>query len=167
LNELPHKNNLLSEISDLRISDSSLIPLADLMSNSGEKTKFSWFSDSREEKISPKKIFVGGLSAHVTQSQLLSYFSQFGNVLKIELIRNKKTNYCKGYGFVTCESQHMVDKIRQVDNHQLGGRRMDIGLASDDKAERKQLKKNTKVRKVFICGIEEEITDKELEQAFR
>jgi RNA recognition motif-containing protein len=48
------------------------------------------------------RLFVGGFDANVTESDLLEHFSQFGTIEKVEINRDRKRGYSKGFGFITC-----------------------------------------------------------------
>lgn len=111
------------------------------------------------------KFFVGGIHAEVTEEVLRDYFSQFGRITKVELIKNKRTGVSKGYAFITCASDLIVKKIKDFDTHVLYDRCMDIGKAAD-KSESKQLKDEIKKRKIFISQIGDEVTNSDLEMAF-
>ncbi|EHY57958.1 hypothetical protein HRR83_009447 [Exophiala dermatitidis] len=47
------------------------------------------------------RIFVGNLAGEVTDESLLKAFSQYPSVQKARVIRDKRTNKSKGYGFVS------------------------------------------------------------------
>lgn len=135
--------------------------------------KNSHISNRRSKKKRPKclkpgysnKFFVGGIHARVDETNLTDYFSQFGRITKIELIKNKKTGLSKGYAFITCESDRVAELIKGAEEHFLWGRKMDIGIAAD-KTQSKELKEGLKQRKVFISGIGPEVSDYDLEQFF-
>lgn len=68
-------------------------------------------------------IFVGGLPYELTEGDILCVFSQYGEILNINLVRDKKTGKSKGYGFIAFVDQRST--ILAVDNlngAKLGGR---------------------------------------------
>lgn len=68
-------------------------------------------------------IFVGGLPYDLTEGDVLCVFSQYGEIVNINLVRDKKTGKFKGYGFLCYEDQRST--ILVVDNFngiKLGGR---------------------------------------------
>ena len=69
------------------------------------------------------KLFVGGLSYSVTDSQLEEHFSQTGKVLSAKVIVDRYTGQGKGFGFVEMateeEAKTAMDKLNGT---QLGDR---------------------------------------------
>ncbi|MEK7502437.1 MAG: RNA-binding protein [Patescibacteria group bacterium] len=69
------------------------------------------------------KLFVGGLSYGVTDSQLEEHFSQTGKVLSAKVIVDRYTGQGKGFGFVEMateeEAKTAMDKLNGT---QLGDR---------------------------------------------
>jgi RNA recognition motif-containing protein len=47
-----------------------------------------------------KKLYVGNLTYTTTQDDLVSLFSEFGEVLSAQIIYDRETNRSKGFGFV-------------------------------------------------------------------
>ena len=45
-------------------------------------------------------IYVYGLTQSVTQTELFKLFSQYGNVLRVDIIMDHNTGLSKGYAFV-------------------------------------------------------------------
>jgi heterogeneous nuclear ribonucleoprotein A1/A3 len=62
---------------------------------------------AKENAISQKrrKIFVGGLSKHVTENDLEIFFQNFGQVDKTIITREHYTNVSRGCGFVIFKNQ--------------------------------------------------------------
>ncbi|CEG62809.1 hypothetical protein RMATCC62417_00080 [Rhizopus microsporus] len=50
-------------------------------------------------------LFVGRLSFDTVESTLQDYFSQFGDIVNVTIIRNNVTGLSEGYGFVTFRSE--------------------------------------------------------------
>jgi RNA-binding motif protein, X-linked 2 len=73
----------------------------------------SWHVDYRDTAW----IYVGGLPLDLSEGDVVTIFSQFGNPTHINLIRDKETGKTKGFGFLKYEDQRSCDLA--VDN--LGG----------------------------------------------
>jgi len=67
-----------------------------------------------------KKIFVGGLSADVSDKIFHDYFSKFGIVKDAVVMVDRSTNRSRGFGFVTFESEEAVDNVIKTENTILG-----------------------------------------------
>ncbi|CAD5119242.1 DgyrCDS7875 [Dimorphilus gyrociliatus] len=59
-------------------------------------------------------IFIGGLPYELTEGDALCVFSQYGEIVNINLIRDRKTGKMKGFGFLCYEDQRST--ILAVDN---------------------------------------------------
>jgi RNA-binding motif X-linked protein 2 len=62
-------------------------------------------------------IFVGGLSRDLTEGDVITIFSQYGEVMNINMPRDKETGKPKGFAFLMYEDQRST--VLAVDN--LGG----------------------------------------------
>ncbi|KOC66713.1 RNA-binding motif protein, X-linked 2 [Habropoda laboriosa] len=72
--------------------------------------KTSWHDQYKDSAW----IFVGGLPYDLTEGDIITIFSQYGEVVNINLIRDKDTGKQKGYGFLCYEDQRST--ILAVDN---------------------------------------------------
>ncbi|KAK9131217.1 hypothetical protein Sjap_011704 [Stephania japonica] len=77
-----------------------------------------------------KKIFVGGIPPSVTGDELKEYFSSYGTVTDHQIMVDHQTRQSRGFGFVTFESEDVVENIISGDqNHELGGKQVEIKKA--------------------------------------
>ncbi|XP_020564753.1 RNA-binding motif protein, X-linked 2 [Oryzias latipes] len=76
----------------------------------GVNEKVSWHSEYRDSAW----IFVGGFPYELTEGDLLCVFSQYGEIVNVNLVRDKKTGKSKGFCFICYEDQRST--ILAVDN---------------------------------------------------
>ena len=73
----------------------------------------SWHADYRDTAY----VYIGGLPLDLSEGDVVTIFSQYGNPTHLNLIRDKETGKSKGFGFLKYEDQRSCDLA--VDN--LGG----------------------------------------------
>lgn len=76
-----------------------------------------------------KKIFVGGLSANLTEEQFKNYFERFGRIIDVVVMQDSSTNRPRGFGFVTFDSEESVDRVLLNTFHELNGRLVEVKRA--------------------------------------
>lgn len=76
----------------------------------GVAEKVSWHSQYKDSAW----IFLGGLPYELTEGDIICVFSQYGEVVNINLVRDKKTGKSKGFCFLCYEDQRST--ILAVDN---------------------------------------------------
>lgn len=73
----------------------------------------SWHADYRDTAY----IYIGGIPLDVSEGDVVTIFSQYGNPTHINMVRDKETGKSKGFAFLKYEDQRSCDLA--VDN--LGG----------------------------------------------
>ncbi|XP_030649289.1 RNA-binding motif protein, X-linked 2, partial [Chanos chanos] len=76
----------------------------------GVKETVSWHSAYKDSAW----IFVGGFPYELTEGDIICVFSQYGEIVNINLVRDKKTGKSKGFCFICYEDQRST--ILAVDN---------------------------------------------------
>lgn len=112
-----------------------------------------------------KTLFVGGLAFSTNESDLYKYFSNFGDIEKINIVKDPKTHASKGYGFVFFKSEDPVFEILNISSHYILGRKVDCQSAMR-KSEKKHYKKLLAKTRIFVTNLLEEVNNKDMEHFF-
>ncbi len=85
-----------------------------------------------------KKLFVGGLPYSTQEDEIRDLFSQAGEVVSANIIRDRFTNQSRGFGFVEMATEDQAaDAIKRFNGVQFGGRNIVVNES------RPQERKNT------------------------
>ena len=57
------------------------------------------------------KMFIGGLSWQTTPESIREYFSIFGELAEVMVMKDPATRRSRGFGFITFSEPHSVDKV--------------------------------------------------------
>ncbi|XP_031697807.1 RNA-binding motif protein, X-linked 2 [Anarrhichthys ocellatus] len=76
----------------------------------GVKESVSWHTEYRDSAW----VFVGGFPYELTEGDIICVFSQYGEIVNINLVRDKKTGKSKGFCFICFEDQRST--VLVVDN---------------------------------------------------
>ena len=76
------------------------------------------------------KIYVGNLAKSTNQADLNNLFAQAGQVVSVDVIKDRKSGEPKGYAFVTMSAQSEADKaISMFNAYSLGDLALTVNLA--------------------------------------
>ena len=88
-------------------------------------------------------MFVGGLHPSLTTENLISYFSQFGEIEKGIIMTDKISGKSRGFGFIIFSHQETIDKIMSYSNcHFLYGKWIECKRAQPKNKNIKMLNDN-------------------------
>lgn len=76
-----------------------------------------------------EQLYVGNLSYQVNNFHLKEFFSQYGVVQNVRLIKNNRTGRSKGFAFITFASVKDAKKALSMNGEQFRGRPMVIRMA--------------------------------------
>jgi cold-inducible RNA-binding protein len=72
-----------------------------------------------------KKLFVGGLSYNTDVDEIRDLFVQAGEVMSVNVIKDKFTNQSRGFGFVEMATEaQAADAISKFNGKELNGRKL-------------------------------------------
>jgi len=85
--------------------------------------------EAQENKVTVNKMFVGGLDENTSEDQVKETFQSYGNVEKVEMIKDKNTGKQKRFCFVTFDDHDCVDKCVIQKHFQLCGKNVEVKKA--------------------------------------
>lgn len=84
-----------------------------------------------------KKLYVGNLEHTVTEEELRTLFSEHGEILSLNIVRDRYSGRSRGFGFVEFESNEDAQKAKQALNGQdLKGRTLKVDDAREERRGR-------------------------------
>nr|XP_042906598.1 RNA-binding protein Musashi homolog 2-like isoform X4 [Parasteatoda tepidariorum] len=95
-------------------------------------------------------MFIGGLSWQTAPEGLREYFSKYGDITEVMVMKDPTTRRSRGFGFVTFADPDSVDKVLANGPHELDGKKIDPKIAFPKRAHPKMV---TRTKKVFVGGL--------------
>lgn len=86
-------------------------------------------SGKPEAQATVKKVYLGGLSDDIEESELKEYFKDFGNIVNINIVAHKDTGKRRGFAFVEYDDYDPVDKIVLKKFHSIRDKRIEAKKA--------------------------------------
>lgn len=98
----------------------------------------------------PGKMFIGGLSWQTTPESIREYFSEFGDLAEVMVMKDPATRRSRGFGFVTFTDPTAVEKVLSRPVHQLDGKIVEPKVAVPRKTNPKLV---MRTKKIFVGGL--------------
>ncbi|VDP01974.1 unnamed protein product [Soboliphyme baturini] len=112
-----------------------------------------------------RKLFIGGITPNTTDEVLKEYYSQYGEVKDVVVMKDPNTKRSRGFGFVTFADADQLDAAMAARPHVVDGKEVEAKRAMPHKNKTKPLiTKNT--CKVYVSGIKEDHTEDMLRDYF-
>ncbi|XP_058445568.1 RNA-binding protein squid isoform X2 [Malaya genurostris] len=86
--------------------------------------------DPKKAKARHGKIFVGGLTTEISDDEIKTFFSQFGNIVDVEMPFDKQKNQRKGFCFITFDSEQVVNELLKTPKQTISGKEVDVKKAT-------------------------------------
>jgi len=103
--------NRVKEVERINVKDLQLQLASDTVGNAGQwDVNKSWHAQYKDSAY----VYVGGLSDGLSEGDVIVICSQFGEVVDINMPRDKKTGKTKGFAFICYEDQRST--VLAVDN---------------------------------------------------
>lgn len=111
------------------------------------------------------KIFLGSLPPQLTNQELKSLLSPFGEIKTVHLLFHKKTGFCKGFGHIIVGNKATFDKILNTKNFKIKGRKIfkEPFLTGRKLSEKKQKFVN---KRIYVSNLSTKITDEDMREIF-
>lgn len=130
LTELRHSNRFLADLADLEpmeYSDSA----ANAPSMSQNHSMPNSNSSMNPPISSQYKLYVGNIDYTATESELASYFAQYGQVEFVNIPVNRYTGKARGFGFVTFGTQMDAEQAMALHGTEFKGRQIQVNFAKE------------------------------------
>ncbi|CAO1395324.1 unnamed protein product [Diamesa hyperborea] len=75
------------------------------------------------------KVFLGGLPANVTETDLRNFFNRYGMVMEVVIMYDQEKKKSRGFGFLSFENDAAVDRATQDHFVNLNGKQVEIKKA--------------------------------------
>ncbi|KAL3315467.1 hypothetical protein Ciccas_005897 [Cichlidogyrus casuarinus] len=116
------------------------------------------------EAVQDRKLFIGGLSPQTDDNALKSYYSRWGEIVDVVVMKDNSTGRSRGFGFVTFSDASMAEKAVADGPHVIDGKSTDTkrAISKDSMDERS----SGPTDKVFVGGLTREISNEQLRNYF-
>ena len=111
------------------------------------------------------KLFIGSLSGDTKEKDLAPLLARFGPINKLDIVYEKNSNKCKGFGFVTFRNKDSAEKALRANIIYKGRKVIVRRQLTGDKLT--AFKKGLKMRRLYVGGLPPDCTDADLRQAFK
>lgn len=80
-------------------------------------------NEDEDDEEHARKIFVGGLLQRTNEENLEDYFSKWGDVDNVKLMRDPGTGKSRGFAFITMKKESQLEAcLRQKEPHTINGK---------------------------------------------
>jgi len=88
-----------------------------------------------------KKLYVGNLSYSTDGSSLESLFSQYGEIVSVNIVTDRVTGRARGFGFVEMGTEEAAQAaIQGLNGVELDGRQLRVNEAQDNRDRNKEFR---------------------------
>ncbi|KAL6950989.1 hypothetical protein ACO0QE_000275 [Hanseniaspora vineae] len=84
----------------------------------------------KDEQGKTGKIFVGGIPADVRPKEFEVFFAKYGSIIDAQLMLDKDTGRCRGFGFITYDSPEPVEEVCKTNFIDFNGRQVEVKRAA-------------------------------------
>ncbi|XP_023298694.2 ribonucleoprotein RB97D isoform X1 [Lucilia cuprina] len=113
-----------------------------------------------------RKLFIGGLAPYTDEDSLRNFYSQWGKVVDVVVMKDQNTKRSRGFGFITYTKAYMVDKAQDNRPHIIDGKAVEAKRALPRPEREAQENKSASVKKLFVGGLKDNHDEACLEEYF-
>ena len=112
-------------------------------------TKNSW----HQEYISSAWVFMGGLPYEISEGDMICMFSQYGEVVHVNLVRDHNTGKSRGFGFLCYEDQRSTNlAVDNLNGFKILGRMIRVDHVQTYKLPKDLEKLDEDKKRLFLEG---------------
>lgn len=80
------------------------------------------------------KVYVGNLNEKIAENDLKSLFSDIGELVSVDIIKDKSSGFSRGFAFVEFETMEKGQAaISKFNEHEINGKKIKVNEANDRK----------------------------------
>lgn len=111
-----------------------------------------------------KKLFIGGLHLKTTEDSLKGFYSQWGEIVDVVVMRDPQTGKSRGFGFVTYSDALSVDDAQNNRPHEVDGIKVDSKRAMPKEDTSPEF--HATVNRLFVGRLKRNVVADDLRQYF-
>lgn len=77
-----------------------------------------------------KKVFLGGLPGDILADEVKEAFKEYGKIENVEILYDKETQKCRGFGFITFDSPEPAEKVLALQHFSIAGKLVEVKSAN-------------------------------------
>uniref|UniRef100_A0A0V0J1R4 Heterogeneous nuclear ribonucleoproteins A2/B1 n=1 Tax=Schistocephalus solidus TaxID=70667 RepID=A0A0V0J1R4_SCHSO len=120
-------------------------------------------NDSRTEQY--RKLFIGGLTPNTDEEMLKEYYSAWGEIVDVVVMKDSHSGRSRGFGFVTYKEPEMVDSAQANRPHEIDGKTVEAKRAMP-REDSSSAEAHMTVKKLFVGGLKKDVTTEDLKEYF-
>ncbi|KAF6777977.1 hypothetical protein EG68_07761 [Paragonimus skrjabini miyazakii] len=120
-------------------------------------------NDRRTEQF--RKLFIGGLTPQTTEGMLKDFYSQWGEIVDVVVMKDSVSHRSRGFGFITYKEPDMVDAAQANRPHEIDGKTVEAKRAMP-REDSQTPESHMTVKKLFVGALKKDVTQEELRDYF-
>ncbi len=117
----------------LAIIVGALLGVFFLKPSSSTKQTSASISVSRDDPAGSQTLYVGNLPYRANEKNVRELFAEYGKVLNVRLMKDKRTGKRRGFGFVVVDESDADAMIAALNDHEYMQRTLKVRIANDPK----------------------------------